>query len=473
MTDTPTGDPTGDAPANTNKMWGGRFRSGPAEAMERFNACLDDDKRLAMEDIAGSIAHARMLGDQRIIDPDEADQIIDGLARVREEVVAETFTWKPALEDVHMNVEARLRALIGEVAGKLHTGRSRNDQVATDMRLWTRAALHRCEAAARDVQRAFLAQAEGHEETVMPGFTHLQIAQPISYAHWCLAYVEMLGRDAGRLADACDRANESPLGAAALAGTPHPIDRRATAEALHFTGPMRNSLDAVSARDFALEAVGAAAVCAAHLSRLAEELVVFATPQFGYVTQSDAYSTGSSIMPQKRNPDAAELLRSKVGAITGAQVALLMQVKGLPLAYSKDLQETKRPLMDALDSLEECLEIAAGIVRTMTPNPEAMARDAGEGFATATDVADMLAKRGMAFRDAHHVVGALVALCEAEGCKLHALPLARAREVSDAITQDMLDGLTPLASLRRRTSEGGAGPQSVRAQVAWWRERLC
>ena len=461
-----------DAPAKTNQMWGGRFRSGPAEAMERFNACLDDDERLALEDVAGSIAHAEMLAAQGVLKKIEVDEIVEGLARVREEVVAETFEWRPALEDVHMNVEGRLRELIGEVAGKLHTGRSRNDQVATDMRLWTRAALHRCEAAAKDVQRAFLRQAEGREEAVMPGFTHLQVAQPISYAHWCLAYVEMLGRDAGRLADACARANESPLGAAALAGTPHPIDRQATSAALHFDRPMRNSLDAVSARDFALEAVGAAAVCAAHLSRLAEELVVFATPQFGYVRQSDAYSTGSSIMPQKRNPDAAELLRAKVGAIAGAQVALLMQVKGLPLAYSKDLQETKRPLMDALDSLEECLEITAGIVRTMTPDTEAMARDAGEGFSTATDVADMLAAKGMPFREAHHVVGALVALCEQEGCKLHELDLARARGVSGAITQGMLDGLTPLASLKRRTSEGGASPQSVRAQLAWWQERL-
>ena len=455
-----------------NTMWGGRFRAGPAEAMERFNACLDDDKRLAMEDIAGSIAHARMLSARDIVSDDEADALIEGLAQVREEIVAETFVWRPALEDVHMNVESRLREIVGDVAGKLHTGRSRNDQVATDMRLWTRAALHRCEAAAEDCQRAFLAQADGHEETVMPGFTHLQIAQPISYAHWCLAYVEMLGRDAGRLADACGRTNESPLGAAALAGTPHPIDRQATSDALRFDRPMRNSLDAVSARDFALEAVGAAAICAVHLSRLAEELVIFATPQFGYVKQSDAYSTGSSIMPQKRNPDAAELLRAKVGAILGAQVATMVQVKGLPLAYSKDLQETKRPLMDALDSLEECLEIAAGIVRTMTPNPDAMARDAGEGFATATDVADMLAARGMPFREAHHVVGALVALCEREGCKLHDLPLEKAREVSEAVSQEMLDGMTPLASLKRRTSEGGASPDSVRSQMKRWRGAL-
>ena len=460
------------ADAKTSAMWGGRFRAGPTEAMERFNACLDDDKRLAMEDIAGSMAHARMLARQDIISGDEGDQIVEGLARVREEIVAGTFEWKASLEDVHMNVEARLREVIGEVAGKLHTGRSRNDQVATDMRLWTRAALHRCEAAARDAQRAFLKQAAGHEESVMPGFTHLQIAQPITYAQWCLAYVEMLDRDAGRMADAGRRLNESPLGAAALAGTPHPIDRPSTAEALHFDRPMRNSLDAVSARDFALEAVSAAATCAVHLSRLAEELVIFCTPQFGYVRMSDAYSTGSSIMPQKRNPDAAELLRGKAGAILGAQVAIAMQTKGLPLAYSKDLQETKRPLMDALDSLEECLEITARMVDSMTAVPEAMARDAGEGFATATDVADQLAMQGMPFREAHHVVGALVALCEDEGCKLHELPLARAQAVSPAVTQAMLDGLVPLDSVRRRTSEGGASPESARAQLAFWQERL-
>ncbi|WP_031554468.1 argininosuccinate lyase [Parvularcula oceani] len=470
-----TNDAKTGAPAKsggTNAMWGGRFRAGPAEAMTRFNACLEDDKRLALEDIAGSIAHARMLARQDMLSGDEADQIVDGLARVREEIVSESFVWSEALEDVHMNVESRLRELIGDVAGKLHTGRSRNDQVATDMRLWTRAALDRISGALRDAQAAFLSQAEGHEESVMPGFTHLQIAQPISYAQWCLAYVEMLGRDGGRIADARARLNESPLGAAALAGTPHPIDRPSTAEALHFERPMRNSLDAVSARDFALEAVGAASICAGHLSRLAEELVIFATPQFGYLRMSDEYSTGSSIMPQKRNPDAAELLRSKVGAIGGALVALTMQTKGLPLAYSKDLQETKRPLMDALDSLEECLEITAGMIRTMTPNPEAMARDAGEGFATATDVADMLAARGMPFRDAHHVVGALVAACEERGCKLHELPLNDAQGISPAITQDMLDSLTPLESLKRRTSEGGTSPGSVRGQIEYWRGAL-
>jgi argininosuccinate lyase len=453
-------------------MWGGRFRAGPAGAMERFNECLEDDKRLALEDVAGSIAHAEMLGLQGIIDRDEAERIVEGLALIREEVVSGAFAWKPALEDVHMNVEARLRELIGEAAGKLHTGRSRNDQVATDLRLWTRASLHRCEAAAKNLQRALLGQAQGHEESVMPGFTHLQIAQPITYAHWCLAYVEMLGRDAGRLSDACARANESPLGAAALAGTPHPIDREETARSLRFDRPMRNSLDAVSSRDFALEAVAAASICAGHLSRLAEELVLFATPQFGYVKQSERYSTGSSIMPQKRNPDAAELLRAKVGGIAGALVALTVQTKGLPLAYSKDLQETKRPLMDALDTLEECLEIAAGMVREMAPDTAAMARDAGRGFAVATDLADMLAAKGMPFREAHHATGRLVAACEEAGCALPDLPLETARVVSPMVTQEMLSALTPLGSVRRRTSEGGTGPESVRVQMAWWAERL-
>ena len=471
MTD---GDQTEDAAGNagTNAMWGGRFAGGPSALMERFNACLDDDARLATEDIAGSIAHAEMLGRTGIIDPDEADQIVEGLRQVREEIVSDAFEWKPALEDVHMNVEARLRDLIGEVAGKLHTGRSRNDQVATDMRLWTRAALRRCEEAARAAQSALLAQADGHAETVMPGFTHLQAAQPISYAQWCLAYIEMLERDAGRLADARRRLNESPLGAAALAGTPHPIDRQDTAAALRFERPMRNSLDAVSARDFALEAVCAASVCGVTLSRLAEELVLFATPQFGYLRVSDAFSTGSSIMPQKRNPDAAELLRGKAGMLAGAFTQLLVTAKGLPLAYSKDLQETKRPLMDALDTLEECLDVTAAMVRALTPQPAAMARDAGAGFSVATDIADMLAMRGLPFREAHHVTGALVALCEARGCQLNELPLDAAREVCDRIDAEMLASLTPEDSLGRRTSEGGTAPVRVREQIAFWKDRL-
>lgn len=440
--------------------------------MERFNECLDDDRRLAQEDIAGSLAHAAMLEKVGILTSDEAGQISDGLHAIGKEIEEGRFEWKAALEDVHMNIESRLRDLIGDAAGKLHTGRSRNDQVATDMRLWTRAALDRCADAVKDVQRSFLQQAEGHEAVLMPGFTHLQIAQPITYAHWCLAYVEMMERDLGRLSDARARLNTSPLGAAALAGTPHPIDRQQTADALGFSEPMRNSLDAVSARDFAFEAVAAASAAAIHLSRLAEELVVFCTPQFGYLKMSDSFSTGSSIMPQKRNPDAAELLRGKSGAIIGALNAIAMQAKGLPLAYSKDLQETKPPLMDALDSLEECLVITAQMVATMTPVPARMEEDASKGFATATDLADALVEQGTAFRDAHHIVGALVAIAEDKGLMLHEVPLGDAQGVSPLVTQDMLDGLTPEASIRRRKSLGAAQPDMVGTELRRWQAKL-
>ena len=453
-------------------MWGGRFQSGPAEAMERFNACLDDDRRLAFEDIEGSLAHASMLQHVGILTEAECASIQQGLRSIAAEIEEDQFPWSEALEDVHMNIESRLRDLIGDVAGKLHTGRSRNDQVATDMRLWTRSALDRCLGAAREAQKSFLQQADGHEATLMPGFTHLQIAQPVSYAHWCLAYVEMLERDIGRMTDARARVNQSPLGAAALAGTPHPVDRQMTAEALKFDAPMANSLDAVSSRDFAFEAVAAASAAAIHLSRLAEELVIFCTPQFGYLKMSDAFSTGSSIMPQKRNPDAAELLRGKSGAILGALNAIAIQAKGLPLAYSKDLQETKPPLMDALDSLEECLVITAQMVASMEPIPARMEEDAAKGFATATDLADALASQGVAFRDAHHIVGALVALAEERGLMLHQVPLDEAQKVSPRITQELLDGLTPEESIRRRKSLGAAQPDKVAEQLATWKQRL-
>ena len=461
-----------DKKKTTSTMWGGRFAEGPAEAMERFNACLDEDKRLAMEDIDGSLAHAAMLGAQGILTAEEADAIAKGLETIRQEIIDGSFTWSEALEDVHMNVESRLRELIGDPAGKLHTGRSRNDQVATDTKLYTRRRLDTLAERLRDVQKAFLAQAEGHTETVMPGFTHLQIAQPISYAFYCMAYVEMFERDRQRLLNARTVLNESPLGAAALAGTPHPIDRQSTAKALGFDGPARNALDAVSARDFALEAVSAASICAVHISRYAEEVVVYATPQFGYVTVGDTYSTGSSIMPQKRNPDAAEMLRAQVAPVSGAFTALTLATKGLPLAYSKDLQEVKKPLMEALDALDIALDILARMIASTVPNPEAMARDANKGFSTATDLADGLAKLGVPFRDAHHIVGALVALAEGKGCLLSEVSLAEAQKVSPHITQEMLEGLTPLASIRAKQSEGSTSPEAVEAQMAYWRGML-
>lgn len=455
-----------------NAMWGGRFSEGPAEAMQRFNACLDEDKRLAMEDIDGSLAHAAMLGQQGILTAQEADAIAKGLETIRAEIIDGSFSWSEALEDVHMNVESRLRDLIGDAAGKLHTGRSRNDQVATDTKLYTRRRLDGLAQRLEDVQRAFLAQAKGNEATLMPGFTHLQIAQPISYGFYCLAYVEMFERDRQRILNARTVLNECPLGAAALAGTPHPIDRHTTAQALGFAHPARNALDAVSSRDFALEAVSAATICATHISRYAEEVVIYAAPQFGYFKVGDTYSTGSSIMPQKRNPDAAELLRAQVAPIAGAFSALTLATKGLPLAYAKDLQEVKKPLMEALDTLDIALDILARMILSTSVMPDAMARDADRGFSTATDLADQLAKAGTPFREAHHIVGALVAYAEDHNLTLAAIPLAAAQKVSDQITQVMLDGLTPAASIAAKQSEGSTNPEDVKQQIAYWDKRL-
>ncbi|NRA28797.1 MAG: argininosuccinate lyase, partial [Parvularculaceae bacterium] len=371
-----------------NPLWGGRFAGGPAEMFQAFGHSLDADLKMWREDVQGSQAHARMLGAQGIISEAEADTLIKGLDQVASEIEAGDFEWSEALEDVHMNIEARLRAIVGDVAGKLHTGRSRNDQVATDMRLWVRASLDRCEEAVRELQRAFLHQADQGHGVLMPGFTHLQIAQPVTYAHHCLAYIEMLERDRKRLAAARQHLNESPLGAAALGGSPHPIDRESTAAALGFDRPMGNSLDAASARDFCLEAVSAATICSVTLSRYAEEVVTFASPPFGYWKPSESFSTGSSIMPQKRNPDAAELIRAKVGRLAGTFTALTLQTKALPLAYAKDMQETKPVTMEALETLEATLAICAGMVREMTFNAERMAEDANRGYATATDLAD-------------------------------------------------------------------------------------
>ncbi|MEM9838525.1 MAG: argininosuccinate lyase [Pseudomonadota bacterium] len=450
-----------------NRMWGGRFSGGPAELFQAFGHSLDADLKLWREDIEGSVAHARMLGRQGIISEAEAETLVEGLGKVAAEIEAGTFEWSEALEDVHMNVEARLRALVGDVAGKLHTGRSRNDQVATDLRLWVRSALDRCAEGVRELQRAFLSQAESGHDALMPGFTHLQIAQPVTYAHHCLAYVEMLERDRKRLLAARTHLNESPLGAAALGGTPHPIERESTAAALGFDRPMGNSLDAASARDFCLEAVSAATICGVTLSRYAEEVVTFASPPFGYWKPSESFSTGSSIMPQKRNPDAAELIRAKVGRLAGAFTALTLQTKALPLAYAKDMQETKPVTMEALETLEATLTICAGMVREMGINPERMAEDAGRGYSTATDLADSLAKDGTPFRDAHDIVGRLVALCEEKGCTLSESPADEALAISPLLTADRLAALTPEASVKGKKSAGG--PAFTREAAAEWR----
>ncbi|MDP6353412.1 MAG: argininosuccinate lyase [Alphaproteobacteria bacterium] len=450
-----------------------RFAADPAEAMARINSSIEFDKRLYAEDIAGSQAHAAMLVAQGILSAADGTAIADGLESVGREIEAGEFQFDPALEDIHMNIEARLIALIGEPGKRLHTARSRNDQVATDLKLWVRAALEGADDRLRDLQAALIARAEEHIETVMPGFTHLQPAQPITFAHHLLAYVEMFGRDRGRMADARARLNECPLGAAALAGTSFDIDRDATARALGFDRPTANSIDSVSDRDFAMEAVAAAALAAGHLSRLAEELVVWSSPGFGFVRLSDAFSTGSSIMPQKRNPDAAELVRGKTGRIVGALVALLTTIKGLTLAYAKDMQEDKEPVFDAFDSLILCLEAMVGMIRDLTADPERMRAMAGSGHATATDAADWLVRvLGLPFREAHGVVGRLVRLAEERGCDLEALGLADFQTIEPRITDGIFDVLGIDRSVASRNSLAGTAPERVRAALARARERF-
>ncbi|MEL6366073.1 MAG: argininosuccinate lyase [Pseudomonadota bacterium] len=456
-----------------NAMWGGRFSAAPAEAMRRFNASIETDKRLAEEDIDGSRAHARMLAAQGIISAEDEGAILAGLEQISREIADGAFQWSEAFEDVHMNVEHRLSELIGPAAGRLHTARSRNDQVATDLRLAVRTRLDRLAAAISDWQRALLGLAADHVETVMPGFTHLQPATPVTFAHHLLAYVEMAERDKGRALDARRRLNECPLGAAALAGTSHPIDREATAAALGFERPCRNSLDAVSSRDFAMEAASAASFAAITLSRFAEEIVVFSTPQFGFMQCSERYATGSSIMPQKRNPDAAELIRGKTGGVLAAFQSLAVTMKGLPLAYSKDMQEGKAPALDALETVEDCLAIAAGMTAELMVFPERMAAAAGVGHTTAVDLADLLVRRaGLPFREAHHVVGRLVALADARGTSLSDLPLAEAQGVSASVDAEMLAALDPAASVRSRAHVGGPAPEVVRAEMDRWRTAL-
>ncbi len=458
---------------SANTMWGGRFAAGPDAIMEAINASIGYDRRLAPQDIAGSRAHAAMLAACGIITDSDAAAIREGLLTVLSEIETGDFPFSTALEDIHMNVEARLRDLIGEPAGRLHTARSRNDQVAVDFRLWVRDQCDQADAALAALQTALLGQAEAGADWVMPGFTHLQTAQPVTWGHHMLAYVEMIARDRSRFADARKRMNTSPLGAAALAGTSFPIDRQMTADALGFDRPMSNSLDAVADRDFALDYLAAASICAMHLSRLAEELVIWSSAQFRFVKMSDKWSTGSSIMPQKRNPDAAELIRAKIGRIFGANVALMTVMKGLPLTYSKDMQEDKEQTFDAADNLMLALAAMTGMVTDMTAERDNLKAAAAGGFSTATDLADWLVRElGLPFREAHHVTGSLVAMAEGKGCDLPDLSLDEMRTVHDGIRADVFDVLGVENSVASRTSFGGTAPSGVRAQVAHWKEVL-
>jgi len=441
--------------------------------MEKINASIDFDKRFYRQDIRGSKAHCAMLVKQGILTAEDGVAITKGLDQVLSEIEAGTFQFSAALEDIHMNVENRLRDIIGEAAGRLHTARSRNDQVATDFRLWVRDAMDRLDEALRALQSALIDRAEEQVETILPGFTHLQAAQPVSLGHHLLAYTEMIGRDRGRLRDARARLNESPLGSAALAGTPYPIDRHMTADALGFAQPMCNSLDGVSDRDFALEYLSLVSICSVHLSRMAEELVIWSSAQFGFIRMSDSFSTGSSIMPQKKNPDAAELIRGKVGRVIGDLNALLITMKGLPLTYSKDMQEDKEPVFDAADTVELCVTAMTGMVMEMTVNPEKMRESAGWGFITATDLADWLVRRlNMPFRDAHHVTGAIVKLAEDKGCDLAGLPLSDMQAVDARITEGVFEVLSLEASVGSRQSYGGTAPDQVRRQIEAARARF-
>ena len=458
---------------SANQMWGGRFASGPDAIMTAINASIGFDKRLYAQDIAGSRAHAAMLAATGILTSSDAEAIGEGLLTVLSEIEAGNFAFSTALEDIHMNVESRLKEIIGAPAGRLHTARSRNDQVAVDFRLWVR---DQCDAAISGLtalMQAFLAQAEAGADWVMPGFTHLQTAQPVTWGHHMLAYVEMLARDKSRFEDARRRMNECPLGAAALAGTSFPIDRHMTAAALGFDRPTANSLDSVSDRDFALEFLSASSICAMHLSRFAEELVIWSSAQFRFVRLSDKWTTGSSIMPQKKNPDAAELLRAKLGRILGATVALFTIMKGLELTYSKDMQEDKEQVFDAADTLMLALAAMTGMVSDMAANREVLATSAASGFSTATDLADWLVRAlNLPFRDAHHVTGTLVAMAEKKGCDLPDLTITEMKSVHDGITQEVYSVLGVENSVRSRTSYGGTSPVRVAEQVARWKTLL-
>jgi argininosuccinate lyase len=457
----------------SNKMWGGRFGSKPDPLMEEINASIDFDRHLYRQDIAASKAHAAMLAKTGIITAQDAKRIAHGLDTILSEIEAGKFKFKRALEDIHMNVESRLGELIGPPAGRLHTARSRNDQVATDFRLWLRDAIDEIDAALAAYQQALAAKALEHAATVMPGFTHLQTAQPVTFGHHLLAYVEMAARDRGRFADARSRLNESPLGAAALAGTAFPIDRAMTAKALGFARPMANSLDAVADRDFVLEVLSGAAIAAVHLSRFAEEIVIWSSSPVGFVRLSDRFTTGSSIMPQKRNPDAAELVRARTGRIFGALTALFTVMKGLPLAYQKDMQEDKAGAMDALGALALSINAMTGMVGDMEPDAARMRAAAGDGYATATDLADWLTRTlDLPFREAHHITGRIVAKAAAAGVALDKLPLQTMQAIEPRITKAVFDVLAVEASVQSRTVYGGTAPKNVRAQAKRWLQRL-
>lgn len=453
----------------SNRMWGGRFSDGPDAIMEEINASIDYDRKLYRQDIEGSKAHVRMLAAREIVAADDAEKIAHGLDTIQSEIEAGDFTFSRALEDIHMNIEARLAELIGPAAGRLHTARSRNDQVATDFRIWVRDTLDTLDEQLTELLQALSERALAHAGDVMPGFTHLQSAQPVTFGHHLMAYVEMFARDRSRMRDARKRMNECPLGSAALAGTSFPIDREMTAAALGFDRPTANSLDAVSDRDFIIEALGAASICAMHLSRLAEEIVIWCSAQFAFVTLSDRFSTGSSIMPQKKNPDAAELVRAKTGRIYGSLTALLVMMKGLPLAYSKDMQEDKEQAFDGLPSLSLALAAMTGMVRDLTANTKTMKAAAGSGYSTATDLADWLVRViGMPFREAHHVTGRAVGLAVERGVQLHRLPLEDLQAIEPRITEDIFTVLSVDKSVRSRTSYGGTAPANVRKQAKRW-----
>lgn len=457
----------------SNQMWGGRFASGPAAIMEEINASIGFDKKLYKEDIKGSSAHAAMLAAQGIISAADYDEIEKGLKTILAEIESGKFVFSRQLEDIHMNIEARLAELIGPTAGRLHTARSRNDQVAVDFRLWVREETDKTIQSIRHLIEVFLHRAEQEVETLMPGFTHLQVAQPITLGHHLMAYVEMFGRDLSRMQDARERMNESPLGAAALAGTSFPTDRFMTAKALGFREPTRNSIDSVSDRDFALEFLSVSAICATHLSRLAEEIVLWSTAQFNFIHLPDSFSTGSSIMPQKKNPDAAELVRAKTGRINGSLIALLTIMKGLPLAYSKDMQEDKEQVFDAAQSLELSLAAMAGMIGDLEVNRKGMKKAAGSGFSTATDLADWLVRKlGLPFREAHHITGHAVALAEKKQCDLSDLSLEDFKTIYPDITADVFDVLSVEKSVQSRKSYGGTAPQEVRRQIDYWKKRL-
>lgn len=454
-------------------MWGGRFESGPASIMREITPSIEFDKRLASEDLAASRAHCRMLTSEGIISKEDGQAILGGLETIEKEILEGTFVFRRELEDIHLNIEARLNELIGSAAGRLHTARSRNDQVVTDFRLWIRSACNRAENSLQSLQRALLAQAEKHIETIMPGYTHMQIAQPVTFAHHMMAYVEMFGRDRARFEDARKRLNESPLGAAALAGTSFPIDRDCTSHALGFCRPMRNSMDAVASRDFALEYLAASAIGSVHLSRLAGEIVQWSAPAFGFVRLSDSFTTGSSIMPQKRNPDAAELIRGKTGRVVGSFAALAIVVKGLVLTYGSDLQEDKERVFDAADTLELSLSAMAAMIGDMKVDASKMRAACDVGFPTATDLADWVVRvLKKPFREAHHIAAAMVKAAEEKGVSLDGLSLAEMQKIEPSITLDVFKILSPEASVNSRMSYGGTAPARVREQLQYWRERL-